>query len=224
MRLVTVGLLVTCVFMILIHWHGASGFTGRRRGTSSSSRRRAPVPVSSRRRAPVLVPSTSRRRTSIVSSGRRRSSLSSRVVRTGVRLVGSRLLSSGRRRRSRRSSNSGLFDQQCQQCTPGYVAFDSLTNKYRLQYGSISEDAQLMRICRSGSAACNRGRCSVNYLYRNGTITDFPNIVGDPYVGRISSTLESVLICGTLRHAASLQVTLLALAAGAVAMWMIRRD
>ncbi|XP_035684952.1 uncharacterized protein LOC118421646 [Branchiostoma floridae] len=209
-------LLVACVLVALVHWHGASGFSGRRRTTTSS-----------RRRTTVLVPSTSRRRTTIVSSGRRRSSLSSRVVRTGVRLVGSRLLSSGRRRRSRRSSNRRLFNQQCQQCTPGYVAFDPVTNKYRLQtYGSISEEAQLMRICRSGSVACNSGRCSINYLYSNGTITDFPDNIGgvDPYVGRISSTLESVLICGTLRHAASLQVTLLVLAAGAAAVWMVHRD
>ncbi|XP_078686013.1 uncharacterized protein LOC144918826 isoform X2 [Branchiostoma floridae x Branchiostoma belcheri] len=207
MRPVTVGLVVVCVLTVLVHWHGASG-------VFSSGRRRAVV-SSSRRRSPILVPSTSRRR-----------SLTNRVVRTGVRLVATRLLSSGRRRRSRRyRSNDRQYQEQCQQCTPGYVSFDPVTNKYRLlQYGT--EDAQLMKICRSGSAACSGGRCSLNYLYSNGTITDFPDNIGgaDPYVGRISNTLESVLICGTLRHAASLQVTLLALAAVAAAMWLARRD
>ncbi|KAI8518741.1 hypothetical protein Bbelb_047580 [Branchiostoma belcheri] len=134
---------------------------------------------------------------------------------TRLRVVPILLLTSSRRRRSRASSF--LRQQQCQRCTTSYIYQDSTTS-YFMTGTSTSPGSQEVSICRNGTAACNNGACSINYLWANNTITDFPDGVGgaDPDVGSISAEVESVLICGTLQLAPKLQVTILAVAMATV--------
>ncbi|XP_066294530.1 uncharacterized protein [Branchiostoma lanceolatum] len=130
-----------------------------------------------------------------------------------ARIVPPLLLASSRRRRQ----SSSLSDQQCQRCTATYIYQDPSTSTF-MTGTSTSPGAQEVSICRDGTAACNNGACSINYLWSNNTITDFPDGVGgaDPAAGNISVQVESVLICGTLRHAPTLQVTILALVVATV--------
>ncbi|XP_019643508.1 PREDICTED: uncharacterized protein LOC109484606 [Branchiostoma belcheri] len=140
---------------------------------------------------------------------------------TRLRVVPILLLTSSRRRRISSSASSFLSEQQCQRCTTSYIYQDSTTS-YFMTGTSTSPGSQEVSICRNGTAACNNGACSINYLWANNTITDFPDGVGgaDPAVGSISAEVESVLICGTLQLAPTLQVTILA-AAMATVMQMI---
>ncbi|XP_078605450.1 uncharacterized protein LOC144878575 [Branchiostoma floridae x Branchiostoma japonicum] len=117
---------------------------------------------------------------------------SSSVRRSGgssfrARIVPPLLLASSRRRRQSASSSS-LGAQQCQRCTAAYICQDPSTATF-MTGTSTSPGAQEVSICRNGTAACNYGKCSINYLWSNRTITDFPDGVNattsDPEVGII---------------------------------------
>ncbi|XP_078603986.1 uncharacterized protein LOC144877811 [Branchiostoma floridae x Branchiostoma japonicum] len=204
MKTFTVGLLLTCALLTLMLLQGVSGrrgggFRGGGGYRSGGSRYRGGSSV----------------RRSSGSSGSGGSRYRPSSPRYRPRIVPPLLLSSSRRRRS--GSSSILRRQECQHCTATYIYKDSRTSKY-MTGTSSSPGAQEVSICRAGTAACNYGKCSINYLWSNRTITDFPDIVGvsDPEAGTISNQVEAVLICGTLRHAPTLQVTILALVMVAV--------
>eukprot|EP00058_Branchiostoma_floridae_P023839 XP_002609329.1 hypothetical protein BRAFLDRAFT_103800 [Branchiostoma floridae] len=230
MKTFTVGLLLTCVLLTLVLLQGVSGrrgggFRGGGGYRSGGSRYRGGSSV----------------RRSSGSSGSGGSRYRPSSPRYRPRIVPPLLLSSSRRRRS--GSSSILRRQECQHCTATYIYKDSRTSKY-MTGTSSSPGAQEVSICRAGTAACNYGNCSINYLWSNRTITEFPDmgcldggaVVGEGSgsgVRRLSgdlaavvsvpgsshlcySQVESVLICGTLRHAPTLQVTTLALVMAAV--------
>ncbi|KAI8518742.1 hypothetical protein Bbelb_047590 [Branchiostoma belcheri] len=114
--------------------------------------------------------------------------------------------------RRRRSTASGFEREQCQRCTTSYIYQNR--GYFMVQRDVRLSGAHEVSICREGTAACNWGKCSINYLWANNTITAFPDGKGgeDPAVGYISAQVESVLICGTLQLAPKLQVTILAVA------------
>ncbi|XP_078686017.1 uncharacterized protein LOC144918827 [Branchiostoma floridae x Branchiostoma belcheri] len=206
MKIATVGLLWACVLIALVYldevsgrrFGGGGGFRGGGgyRGSSSRSSR--------------TVRTYRYRSSSSGSSGS--SGWSGRGYSQRPRFVPPLLLSSSRRRRS---TANGFQREQCQRCTTSYI----YQNRGYFMKGTFdSPGAHEVSICREGTAACNWGKCSINYLWANNTITAFPDGKGgeDPAVGYISAEVESVLICGTLQLAPKLQVTILAVAMATV--------